>query len=120
MKILHTSIIVFALLASFAAAAPVPYQKGKQETSGRTLVGRVLDRNDNALANAVVYLTNTRTNAVKTYIAGPDGAYRFPALSPSIDYEVYAQFNGKKSDSKSVGQFDNRQEVMINLRIDTR
>jgi hypothetical protein len=80
----------------------------------------VIDRQDNPVPSAVVYLSNTRTRAVKTYIAGADGMYRFPALSPSIDYEVYAQYNGHKSDTKTVSQFDNRQQVNINLRIDTK
>ena len=68
----------------------------------------------------MVYLSNTHTRAVKTYIVGQDGAYRFPALSPNIDYEVYAQFNGRKSDTKTVSQFDNRQQLNINLKVDTR
>jgi hypothetical protein len=49
---------------------------------------------------------------------GADGIYRFPALSLNVDYEVYAQYNGRKSDTKTVSQFDNRQTVNINLKID--
>ena len=86
----------------------------------RLLTGKVLDGGDNPLPNAVVYLTNTHTRTVKTYIVGPDGAYRFPALQPSTDYEVYAQYNGHKTDTKTVSQFDNRPQVNINLKIDTR
>ena len=79
--------------------------------------GKVTDRGDNPLPNAVVYLTNTRTRAVKTYIVGQDGSYRFPSLQPNLDYEVYAQHEGRKSDSKTVSQFDDRQQVTINLKI---
>ena len=95
-------------------------QKEKGGSSARVLTGKVTDKQDNALPNAVVYLTDTRSRGVKTYIVGSDGSYRFPALSPNIDYEVYAQYNGKKSDSKTVSQFDNRSQVNINLKIDTR
>jgi len=91
-----------------------------QRSNSRLLTGKVLDRQDSPLPNAVVYLSDTRTRAVKSYIVGPDGTYRFPALSPAVDYEVYAQLNGKKSDTKTVSQFDNRQAVNINLKIDTR
>lgn len=105
------------LAVSMAVASPA--YRGERESPGRLLTGRVADRQDNALPNAVVYLTNTRTRAIKTYIVGRDGAYRFPALSPNIDYEVYAQFNGRKSDTKTVSQFETRQQVNINLRIDT-
>jgi hypothetical protein len=95
-------------------------KKDKSGTSARVLTGKVTDRQDNPLPNAVVYLTDTRSRGVKTYIVGPDGGYRFPALSPNIDYEVYAQYNGRKSDTKTVSQFDNRSQVNINLKIDTR
>jgi hypothetical protein len=57
---------------------------------------------------------------VKTYIVGPDGAYRFPALQPSIDYEVYAQFNNRKSHTKTVSQFDDRQQIYISLKINAK
>jgi hypothetical protein len=57
---------------------------------------------------------------VKTYIVGQDGAYRFPGLSSTVDYEVYAQYKSKKSDTKSVSQFDDRSQVYIDLKVDSR
>lgn len=109
------SLLVLGLLA----AAP-SYAKDKNTTPGRLLIGKVLDHQDNAVVNAVVYVTDTRTRAVKTYIVGSDGTYRFPALAANVDYEVYAQYNGKTSDTKRVSQFDDRKQVSIVLRIDTR
>ena len=111
-------IIALALLVVTFTAFGEPFEK--KTDNSRLLSGRVGDRQDNPLPNAVVYLTNTRTRAVKTYIVGQDGEYRFPSLAPNIDYEVYAQFNGRKSDTKTVSQFDNRQQLNINLKIDTR
>jgi hypothetical protein len=78
----------------------------------------VLDQQDNPLANAIVYVSDMRTHAVKTYIVGPEGTYRFPGLAMT-DYEVYADYKGHKSDTKSVSQFDERSEVYIDLKIDT-
>jgi hypothetical protein len=92
----------------------------KDNPIGRLLTGRVVDEHDNPLPNGIVYLTNTRTRAVKTYIVGKDGQYRFPALSLNTDYEVYAQHGGRKSDTKTVSQFDSRPTVNINLRIETK
>jgi hypothetical protein len=111
------SIVAVMLLLVVRLAFAGPADKG---VTGRVLSGKVLDHDDNPLPNAVVYLTNTRTRAVKTYIVGRDGSYRFPALSPNIDYEVYAQVNGRKSDTKTVSQFDNRDQVYLNLKIDTK
>jgi hypothetical protein len=104
------------LVASVAAyAAPDRNEKAQ----GRLLSGKVLDQQDNPVPNSIVYLTNLRTHAVKTYIVSQEGTYRFPGLS-TVDYEVYAQYNGHKSDTKSVSQFDDRSQVYIDLRIDTR
>jgi hypothetical protein len=95
-------VIALAFLIVSVAAAGQPFEK--KTDNSRTLSGRVSDRQDNPLPNAVVYLTNSRSRAVKTY----------------IDYEVYAQYNGHKSDTKTVSQFDNRQQLNINLKIDAR
>ena len=92
----------------------------KDKSTGRLLLGKVLDKQDNPLPDAVVYVTNTRTRAVKTYIVGKEGSYRFPALSNAVDYEVYAQYHGKKSDTKGVSQFDDRSQVYVDLRVDVR
>jgi hypothetical protein len=92
----------------------------KDKAVGRLLYGKVLDSQDNPLPDAAVYVTNTRTRAVKTYIVGADGTYRFPALSTAVDYEVYAQYKGRKSDTKSVSQFDDRSQVYLDLKVDIR
>jgi hypothetical protein len=111
--------LLFLLLSVATAASPFSKDKDK-DTVGRMLTGKVLDHHDNPLPNAIVYLSNTRTRAVKSYIIGADGAYHFPELSPNIDYEVYAQYKGLKSDTKTVSQFDDRKIVNIILRIDAK
>jgi hypothetical protein len=109
------------LLVLGVAGAASLYSKDKDKsTVGRMLTGKVLDRHDNPLQDAVVYLSNTRTHTVKSYIVGADGAYHFPELSPNIDYEVYAQYKGQKSETKTVSQFDDRKAANIILRIDTK
>jgi hypothetical protein len=114
----NASLIAGALFLVISVAAHAAPDK-KDKSQGRLLSGKVLDPQDNPVANSIVYLTNMRTHAVKTYIVGVDGTYRFPGLS-TMDYEVYAQFNGHKSDTKSVSQFDDRSQVYIDLRIDMR
>jgi Carboxypeptidase regulatory-like domain len=104
--------VALCFIASLAHAAP----DKKNPQQGRLLYGKVLDQHDNPIPNAIVYLTNSRTHAVKTYIIGDDGGYRFPGLA-SVDYEVYAQFKGHKSDTKSVSQFDDRPQVYVDLKI---
>lgn len=111
-----------SLWTTSVLAAPAQLFGGgsKKEDKTRLLTGKVLDANDNPLPNSVVYLTNTHTRSVKTYIVGDDGTYRFPALQPTIDYDVYAQLDNHKSGTKTVSQFDNRTQVYITLRINTK
>ena len=115
-RVLNAFFVSAALLIIFFPVAVHADNKNQQQ--GRLLYGKVLDQHDNPVPNAIVYLTNSRTHAVKTYIIGDDGTYRFPGLA-SVDYEVYAQYNGHKSDTKSVSQFDDRPQVYIDLKIDT-
>jgi hypothetical protein len=113
------STVALALLLAGLCLSAAYAEKDKGD-GGRLLMGKVLDHDDSPLPGAIVYLSNTRTQTVKTYIVGQDGSYRFPALSPNIDYEVYAQLKGHKSDTKTISSFDNRQQVNIVLKIDTR
>lgn len=112
------TVAMASLLGLMMFAAPSIAKE--REAPGRLLLGKVTDRRDNPLPNAIVYVTDTRTHAVKTYIVGEDGTFRFPALAANVDYEVYAQINGKASDTKRVSQFDDRKVINVDLKIDTR
>ncbi len=118
--LLATAFLTSLFSTSVLAAPAQLFGRDTKKDKTRLLTGKVLDGGDNPLPNAVVYLTNTQTRSVKTYIVGPDGTYRFPALQPTIDYEVYAQYNNHKSGTKTVSQFDDRPQVYISLKINTK
>ncbi len=117
-SVMKAATVLCIVLSAFGTIAGASDKKDK--ATGRLLFGKVLDPQDNPLPDAVVYVTNTRTRAVKTYIVSTDGTYRFPSLSSAVDYEVYAQYKGKKSDTKSLSQFDDRPQVYLSLKVDTR
>jgi hypothetical protein len=108
-------VLTLAVSAISGAAASEPIQRSREDV--RTLIGHVRNSQDTPLADAVVYLKNTKTLVVKTYITDPNGAYRFPALSTSVDYEVHAEFKSARSDTKTLSSFDSRKEAIINLKI---
>lgn len=116
----HWVAALTVLLLGLALAGLPSDAKDKSGDAGRLLTGKVVDHQDNPIPSSVVYLANTHTRAVKTFIVGQDGMYRFPALSPNVDYEVYAQYQSHKSDTKTVSQFDTRPTVNINLKIDSK
>lgn len=123
-------IAFFVMVVTFACSAQLTIPMGgtgsssdttrkTPRTNSRTLTGTVLDKNDKPVPEAIVYLKNTKTLAMKTYIAQKDGTYRFPELSTNVDYEIYAERNGMKSKSKTLSQFDDRPNANINLQINT-
>ncbi len=103
------------LLVAFTAAA-----QEKRDSQLRTVRGEVLDKDDNAVASAVVYLKNLRTLTVKTYISDDAGRYRFSGLDPNVDYEVHAEHGDRTSGKRTVSSFDSRKEIVINLKVDKR
>jgi hypothetical protein len=107
-----------AFVVVFLATLFTTASAQKRDASpARSLTGHVLNRQDQAVTEAVVYLKNTKTLAIRTYISDPDGSYHFPGLSPNIDYEIYAEFKGVHSDTKTLSAFDNRKQIDITLRI---
>ena len=92
----------------------------KKQATTRTLTGTVLNQNDLALASAVIYLKDTRTLAVRTYISNKDGSYQFGGLAPNQDYELYADYQGERSSTRTLSAFDSRTQPNINLHVNVK
>jgi hypothetical protein len=92
----------------------------KKQASTRTLTGTVLNQDDQALASAVIYLKDTRTLAVRTYISNKDGSYQFGGLAPNQDYELYADYQGDRSSTRTLSAFDSRTQPNINLHVNVK
>jgi Carboxypeptidase regulatory-like domain len=103
---------VFATVALLVAVvAPLSAQ------TTRTLQGQVVKGGEAPLPGAVVYLKNTKTLSIRTFVSDDKGNYRFASLSPNVDYEVYAEYKGAKSDTKTLSAFDSRATATINLKV---
>lgn len=124
MKRTLLAMLAFATLVS-AAAAQVAFLDAamvadKNQDQGRNVTGQVMTKSEAPLPDAVVYLKNTKTLTIKSFITEKDGGYRFHGLSPNIDYEIYADYQGQKSPTKTISSFDNRNNITLNIRIDTK
>src|SRR5215472_1457927 len=111
------ALLLAAVVAGLSMPARAVAQSGGSRGEMRSLIGHVFMGETQPVQKAVVYLKNTKTLAVKTYITEPDGSYRFPALAPNVDYEVYAEFQGAHSDTKTLSAFDSRKQPNITLHI---
>jgi hypothetical protein len=95
-------------------------QDSKKETQLRTVKGLVNDKSEKAIQNGVVFLKNSRTNTVISHFTDSDGNYRFTGLDPNVEYEVYAEFDGQRSASRTVSPLDSRKEIILNLKVDKK
>jgi Carboxypeptidase regulatory-like domain len=95
-------------------------QNSKKEAQLRTVRGLVTDKSDKPIQNGVVFLKNLRTNTVISHFTDDEGNYRFTGLDPNADYEVYAEFQAQKSNSRTVSALDSRKEITLNLKVDRK
>jgi hypothetical protein len=109
------------LLLLVASVAPQPQSLAQSlAQSVRIVQGLVLGSDDQPQANAVVYLQNQKTQEVRTFITEPDGHYRFGQLSSDADYQLWAEYKGRKSKTRTISSFDSKKEFNFNLKIDTQ
>ncbi len=108
-------------LALFAAAmlcACLSFaQSKKKEEPVRTVQGVVTAADDTPIVGAVVYLKNTKSLQVRSFITQANGTYFFHGLSPDVDYELRAENKGESSPTKTLSSFDSRKDANLNLKI---
>lgn len=109
---------IFQIIGGFLLLALLLLPGWAQQSELRTVRGAVLDKAENPVASAVVYLKNVRTMAVKTYISDRAGEYRFSGLDPNVDYEVHAESESMTSNTRTVSSFDSRKDIVISLKLD--
>ena len=111
--------LTLALLAVFPSAAQTKEQK-KAEAQLRTVHGSVVDKGDNPVASAVVYLKNLKSQSVKTYIADDKGNYKFAGLDPNVDYEIHAENSDSTSSTRTISSYDTRRDIDVTLKLNRK
>jgi len=92
--------------------------QAEQTQVQRVVEGKVVDGAGNGLKGATIFLKDTHTLSIKSYIAADDGSFHFGQLTQTIDYEVWAEIAGKKSAVKNISSFDTRKFFNLTLKID--
>ena len=112
-------IALLAALTLLFGIMPAYGQFGRKQQAPqiRSVAGQVLGANDAPVKDAVVYLKNTKSLAIKSFISEATGNYNFMELSPSVDYQLWAESNGQKSPVKTVSSFDGRVQFHVDLHL---
>jgi hypothetical protein len=100
-------------LVTLAPHAAVAQSPAKQ----RMVEGSVEDKSGAKVNGAVVYLRDSKSNSVKSFVTDANGHFRFVQLSPSTDYELWAELNGKKSKVRSISSFDDHPTFVMTLTL---
>ena len=89
----------------------------KKHSSLKTVRGVVQDKSDNPVQSAVVFLKDTHSNQVRSNITNDQGEYRFSGLDPNAEYELYAEKEGAKSQTRNISSFESRTDIVLNLKL---
>jgi len=100
-----------------SATGVLAAKKKNPEDALRSVHGTVSDSNDAPVVSAIVQLKNTKTLQIRSFITQDRGVYYFNGLSPDVDYEVRADYQGASSPTKTVSSFDSRKDVNLNLKL---
>jgi len=112
-------LFAFCCMTAFFGAVPGPAVSAQQRGNAQRVVqGKVIDAGNAPIKGAVVYLKDGRSLAVKSFFSDDEGGYRFGQLSQNTDYEIWAEYNGKKSAVKTISSFDSKNQFNINLKIE--
>lgn len=106
---------VLALVATLAVFA----QSGKkgEDANTRTVQGTVTDAQGGTVDGAIVQMKNTKTLQIRSFVTKEQGTYYFHGLSPDVDYDLKAEYQGAASPNKTLSSFDNRKQAVINLKL---
>lgn len=106
-----------AALVLILVALPLAAQKRGEDTNTRMVEGSVTDAAGAPVNGAVVQIKNTKTLQIRSFITKDQGTYAFHGLSPDVDYELKAEYQGAASPNKTLSSFDNRKKAVINLKL---
>ncbi|HEX4378406.1 MAG TPA: carboxypeptidase-like regulatory domain-containing protein [Candidatus Acidoferrum sp.] len=117
--------LAFLLIATLSVAAAQPAaqqdkEAAKHEASLKSVRGLISDKAESPMPASVVFLKNMRSNAIRSYISDDAGNYRFSGLDPNVDYEIHAEKDGAKSQTRTISSFDSKKEIVLNLKIDKK
>jgi Carboxypeptidase regulatory-like domain len=122
MRIVFRSGTRWLLLLLLLLACTASWPQGFAQNIGqavRVVQGIARDSSDQPQANAVVYLQDQKSLEVRTFITEADGHYRFGQLSSDVDYQLWAEYKGHKSKTRSISSFDSKKQFTFDLKIDT-
>ncbi len=83
----------------------------------RTVHGSVLNARQKPVAHAIVYLRNSRSRTVRTYITSRNGRFVFHGLAPDVNYTLHAEYRGRRGGTRTVSEYDSQTRIHMDLKV---
>jgi len=83
----------------------------------RTVSGTVLNADSQAVSGATVFLKNEKTKTIRSYDSTTDGHFHFAQVDMSVDFDLWAEKDEKKSAVKTVSSWDARKDFISDLKL---
>ena len=113
--------IGFSLLA--LGAIPVGYESAilgpaawAQNYGMRTVSGTVLSAASDPVSGATVFLKNEKTKTIRSFDSIANGHFHFAQVDMSVDFDLWAEKDGKKTETKTVSSWDARKDFITDLK----
>jgi hypothetical protein len=116
-KVLVMAAASLLALPALVVTLSAPQLLAQSKQKDRTVDGKVVSKAEAVMPGSVVYLKDTKSLSVKTYICDDAGHFHFGALSQNTDYELWATSNGVKSNTKSISSFDDKNSYYFVLTV---
>jgi hypothetical protein len=92
-------------------------RRSTSDAGVRSVQGVVTDSSANPVNKAVVQLKDTKSLQIRSFITNPDGSYHFAGLSPNVEYQLKAEYQGVSSARKTLSVFSSKKSITMNLKL---
>jgi hypothetical protein len=111
------SVLAFAAVTGISRDSLLAPAALAQNIGMRTVRGAVLNAESQPVLGATVFLKNTRTKTIRSYNSTANGHYNFAQVDMSVDFDLWAEKDGKKSAVKTVSSWDARKDFIADLKL---
>jgi hypothetical protein len=111
------SLLAFAALSAVERNALFSPAAAAQNIGMRTVSGAVLNASSEPVVGATVFLKNEKTKTIRSYTSTANGHFHFAQVDMSVDFDLWAEKDGRKSAVKTVSSWDARKDFITDLKL---
>ena len=111
------SLLAFGALPAGSRNTLVSSATWAQNIGMRTVSGTVLNASSEPVPGATVFLKDEKSKTIRSFDSTAEGHFHFAQVDMSIDFDLWAEKDGKKSAIKTVSSWDARKDFISDLKL---